>query len=302
MIVFASDRDEEEGDVHIGFVGLGQMGAAMSPHLAAGGYRVTGHDLNPPAQLAVGVAFVAEPNALRDCDVIITMLPDGDVVSRVVLDLVEKGCRALIIDMSSSHPDGSRDLAATLAATGLGYIDAPVSGGVSRAMAGDLMIMAGGAVDIIARAMPILSCMGRVSHLGEAGCGHAMKALNNYVSAAGLIASFQAVATARDFGIAPDRFLDVINHATGRNNTTEVKIDRFVLTDAFNSGFALALMEKDVTIAADLMRAAGHDGPVSAAVLDDLRSGLAMLGTKADHTELFRYLTRGDGVPSVPDS
>ena len=94
----------------------------------------------------------------------------------------------------------------------------------------------------------------------------------------------------------------MINHATGRNNTTEVKIDRFVLTDAFNSGFALALMEKDVTIAADLMRAAGHDGPVSAAVLDDLRSGLAMLGTKADHTELFRYLTRGDGVPSVPDS
>ena len=282
--------------MHIGFVGLGKMGAAMAPHLAAAGYQVTGHDLIRPLALPAGVDFTSDLTSLATCDVIITMLPDGDVVRRVILELVAKGCAALIIDMSSSHPDGSRDLAATLSTNGLSYVDAPVSGGVSRAVSASLMIMAGGSDDAIADAMSVLSCMGRVSHLGGVGCGHAMKALNNYVSAAGLIASFQAVATARDFGIAPDRFLEVINDATGRNNTTEVKIDRFVLTEAFDSGFALALMEKDVTIAADLMSDAGYDGPVSAAVLGDLRAGLARLGADADHTELFRYLT-GEGQP-----
>ena len=282
---------EQEGGVHIGFVGLGQMGAAMVPHLAAAGYHVIGHDLVRPSPIPDGVEFTSDLARLAKCDVIITMLPDGDVVRHVILELVAKGCTALIIDMSSSHPDGSRDLAAILSSAGLSYVDAPVSGGVSRAASATLMIMAGGDQQAVAEAMPVLSCMGRVSHLGAAGCGHAMKALNNYVSAAGLIASFQAVATARDFGIAPDRFLEVINDATGRNNTTEVKIDRFVLTEAFNSGFALALMEKDVTIAADLMSDAGYDGPVSAAVLGYLRAGLARLGADADHTELFRYLT-----------
>ena len=277
--------------MHIGFVGLGQMGAAMVPHLAAAEYHVIGHDLVRPSPIPDGVEFTFDLARLAKCDVIITMLPDGDVVRHVILELVAKGCTALIIDMSSSHPDGSRDLAAILSSAGLSYVDAPVSGGVSRAASATLMIMAGGDQQAVAEAMPVLSCMGRVSHLGAAGCGHAMKALNNYVSAAGLIASFQAVATARDFGIAPDRFLEVINHATGRNNTTEVKIDRFVLTEAFNSGFALALMEKDVTIAADLMSDAGYDGPVSAAVLGYLRAGLARLGADADHIELFRYLT-----------
>lgn len=278
--------------MHIGFIGLGQMGAAMAPHLVTNGFRVTGHDLCQPQPVPEGVAFSSDPAAVVDCDMIITMLPDGKIVRDVVTALVANGCRALFIDMSSSHPNDSRAVAALLASRQINFIDAPVSGGVSRAETASLMVMAGGDLAAYRQAEPVLSCLGRVSHLGAAGCGHAMKALNNYVSAAGLIASFQALATARDFGIAPNRFLEVINSATGRNNTTEVKIDRFVLTEAFNSGFALALMEKDVTIAADLMSAAGFAGPVSDAVLDDLRAGLEALGQQADHTELFRYLAK----------
>ena len=280
----------------IGFVGLGQMGRAMAPHLAGNGRQVTGHDLVRPDPLPADIGFSERLEDLAGSEVVITMLPDGAAVRAVVERLLDKGCTAAVIDMSSSHPDDSRALAALLAERGLSFVDAPVSGGVSRAKAAELMIMAGGAEAAVAAAMPVLSCMGRPVHLGPAGCGHAMKALNNYVSAAGLIAAFEALATARAAGIAPDRFLEVINAATGRNNTTEVKIDRFVLDESYDSGFALALMEKDVGIAATLMAAATRQGPLAAAVLAQLRDGLDRLGADADHTEIYRAVSRDDGA------
>jgi 3-hydroxyisobutyrate dehydrogenase len=291
----------KEHRMKIGFVGLGQMGLVMAPHLLrddwlGNNWRITGHDLVVPDCLPAGLGFTTNLADLATSDVIITMLPDGAIVTRIVDQLITAGCRALFIDMSSSHPDDSRALAQRLYDTGLDFIDAPVSGGVARARTAALTIMAGGSEAAFATALPILSCMGHPVHLGPAGCGHAMKALNNYVSAAGLIASFQALATAIDCGIPPDRFLEVINGSTGRNNTTEVKIDKFVLNRQFNSGFALALMEKDVSIAASLLANAGHDGPVTASVLAQLRAGLATLGDGADHTEMYRALTGDDGV------
>ena len=275
----------------IGFVGLGQMGLVMAPHLLRDGWQVTGHDLIEPAEIPAGIAFTTSLDNLTDSDVIITMLPDGGVVTSVVDQLITAGCRARFIDMSSSHPDDSLALAHRLSPLGLDLVDAPVSGGVARARTAGLTIMAGGSDAAFANALPVLSCMGHAVHLGPAGCGHAMKALNNYVSAAGLVASFQALATASERGIAPARFLEVINGSTGRNNTTQVKIDKFVLSGSYDSGFALALMEKDVSIAASLLADAGHDGEVSAAVLAQLRGGLAALGDGADHTEMYRAVT-----------
>ena len=280
----------------IGFVGLGRMGRAMAPHLAGEGRQVTGHDLVRPDPLPANVGFSARLEDLAASDLIITMLPDGAAVRGVVDRLLDEGCAAAVIDMSSSHPDDTRALAARLAERGLSFVDAPVSGGVSRAISAELMIMAGGTDEAVAAAMPVLACLGRPVHLGPAGCGHAMKALNNYVSAAGLIAAFEALATARAAGIAPGRFLEVINAATGRNNTTEVKIDRFVLDESYASGFALALMEKDVSIAASLMAAATRQGPLAGAVLAQLRDGLDRLGADADHTEIYRAVSRNDGV------
>ena len=277
--------------MRIGFVGLGQMGLVMAPHLLRDGWHVTGHDLVTPADLPDALGFTTSPDDLAESDVIITMLPDGATVTAMVDRLITAGCRALFIDMSSAHPDDSRALARRLSETGVDFVDAPVSGGVARARTAELTIMAGGGDAAFASALPILSCMGNAVHLGPAGCGHAMKALNNYVSAAGLIASFQALATAIDSGIAPARFLEVINGSTGRNNTTQVKIDKFVLTENFDSGFALALMEKDVSIAAALLADAGHDGAVTGAVLAQPRDGLAALGDGADHTEMYRAVT-----------
>ena len=279
----------------IGFIGLGKMGAVMAPHLAAGGYHVTGYDISPPAVMPAGVELAADLAALAGCGTIITMLPDGDVVSAVIGALLAAGCDAMVIDMSSSHPDVSRAMATELAARGQMFVDAPVSGGVGRAESGELMIMAGGSDEAFAAAQPLLALMGMPTLLGPAGCGHAMKALNNYVSAAGLIASFEALATARDLGIAPDRFLEVINRSTGRNNTTEAKIARYVVSEAYDSGFDLKLMAKDVAIAASLAETGGFDGPVTDAVRQFLQDGLASLGDAADHTELYLGITKGRG-------
>ena len=279
----------------IGFIGLGKMGAVMAPHLAAGGYHVTGYDISPHAVMPPGVEIVADLTALAGCGTIITMLPDGDVVNAVIGALLAADCKAMVIDMSSSHPDISRAMATDLAARGQMFVDAPVSGGVGRAESGDLMIMAGGSDEAFANAKPLLALMGTPMLLGPAGCGHAMKALNNYVSAAGLIASFEALATARDLGIAPDRFLEVINRSTGRNNSTEAKIARYVVSEAYNSGFDLRLMAKDVAIAASLAENGGFDGPVTDAVRQFLQDGLASLGNAADHTEIYLGITKGKG-------
>ena len=277
----------------IGFIGLGKMGAVMAPHLVAGGYQVTGHDVVAPPDLPEGLPFTDDLSALVTCETIITMLPDGDVVSQVVGRLLAAGCAAMVIDMSSSHPDVSRQLDADLASRGQIFLEAPVSGGVGRARTAELMIMAGGSETAFAAARPILDLMGTPTHMGPAGCGHAMKALNNYVSAAGLIASFEALATARDLGIEPDRFLEVINRSTGRNNTTEAKIARYVVSAAYDSGFDLKLMAKDVGIAHALAAAGGFDGAVTDAVRQVLEDGLATLGEAADHTELYLQIAKG---------
>ena len=102
----------------IGFIGLGKMGAVMAPHLAAGGYHVTGYDISPPAVMPAGVELAADLAALAGCGTIITMLPDGDVVSAVIGALLAAGCDAMVIDMSSSHPDISRAMATDLAVRG----------------------------------------------------------------------------------------------------------------------------------------------------------------------------------------
>jgi 3-hydroxyisobutyrate dehydrogenase len=134
--------------------------------------------------------------------------------------------------------------------------------------------------------------MGKVQFAGPLGSGHAIKALNNYVSAAGLIASFEALATARSFGIDPKNFLKIINGATGKNNTTEVKLDKFVISEKFNSGFALDLMVKDVSIADSLIKDLSADKPLSENVSNYLSKSLAELGKNSDHTEVYKVLKR----------
>ena len=274
----------------IGFVGLGAMGSVMAPLPARAGFSVIGFDtaLNRP-----DLRDVINANSLTDmveCDTIITMLPNGSEVAAVATALAKAGFHGLVIDMSSSHPDDTIRLGATLATRDILLIDAPVSGGVKNAATGELMVMVGGDADDIAAASALIACFGKIQHIGPLGAGHAMKALNNYVSAAGLVASMQALATAESFGITSEKFTSVINGSTGRNNTTEVKIMPFIASRRYDSGFLLRLLAKDVAIANDLMTSAGFKTPITPALNSYLAVALEKLGHDADHTGLYEML------------
>jgi 3-hydroxyisobutyrate dehydrogenase len=171
------------------------------------------------------------------------------------------------------------------------FVDAPVSGGVKRAVNGTLAIMVGGDKAVIDDLRPILSLMGTsLFHAGPIGAGHAMKALNNYVSAVGLLAACEAVEVARRFGIEPETAVDALNSSTGKNNSTENKMKPFVISGAFNSGFSLGLMHKDLRTALALAEDCGVDVPLASHVVAVWGDAEERLGFGADHTEIARVV------------
>jgi 3-hydroxyisobutyrate dehydrogenase len=282
----------------IAFIGLGQMGLPMARRLIQAGFAVRGADpADGPRRALVeagALAFAGAAEAAEGADMLITMLPNGAIVRDALLGAGAAralGKGALVIDMSSSAPTDTVGLAADLEPLGLVLIDAPVSGGVKRAIDGSLAIMAGGPAEAVERARPVLAAMGKaIFATGPIGSGHAMKALNNYVSAAGLIAACEALLVGSRFGLAPETIVDVLNASTGRSNSTEVKMKPFVISEAFNSGFSLALMAKDLRIAADLadhLDLALPQVQSVAALWEDAKAGLGM---QADHTEIHRHL------------
>ena len=277
---------------NIGFIGLGAMGSVMAPLIVQSGCNVLGYDIKAKIDKLSGVKQVGDINEFSHLDVIIFMLPNGRIVSEMAIKLIEISLKSVFIDMSSSDPRETQELGKKLKKTGVKFLDAPVSGGVARAKTGDLMIMAGGNEKLLEEVNDLLSVMGKVQFAGPLGSGHAIKALNNYVSAAGLISSFEALATASSFGIKPENFLKIINEATGKNNTTEVKLDKFVISEKFNSGFALDLMVKDVSIANSLIRDLSSDKPFSNDVLNHLSEALTTLEGDPDHTEVYKAIKK----------
>jgi 3-hydroxyisobutyrate dehydrogenase len=275
------------------------MGLPMASRLVAAGFDVRGSDLSAEARDAFsakgGAAFAGARQAAEGASILITMLPDGKIVREALLgeggaaEMLAAG--ALIVDMSSSAPMQTRRLAEELAARGIALVDAPVSGGVKRALDGSLAIMAGGEPADIDRARPLLEAMGKsIFAAGPIGSGHAVKALNNYVSAAGLAAACEAAIVAEKFGIDPNVLVDVLNVSTGRNNSTEVKMKPFILSGSFASAFSMALMAKDLRTAAELAGELGveAEGAQDAAALWTEAS--QALGRGADHTEIYRFL------------
>lgn len=292
----------------VGFVGIGNMGAPMARRLAEAGHRLMLYDLDRSAAGTLASAFdgVSVSDSLAALgaasDPVITMLPDSLAVRRAILgdgDGVAAGLRpgALAIDMSSSAPTDTLALGEGLAERGIDLVDAPVSGGVPRARDGSLTIMTGGAPGAVARATPLLETMGSVRATGALGTGHAMKALNNYVSAAGLLATCEALIVAGRFGLDPRVANEILKSSTGRNNTTDLKVERYMLSRAFDSGFALDLMRKDVGIARTLAGKLDLDAPWLAACEALLVEAADSLGPGADHTEAFAFLELRLGEP-----
>ncbi|MBU6272554.1 MAG: NAD(P)-dependent oxidoreductase [Betaproteobacteria bacterium] len=282
----------------IGFVGLGRMGRPMAGHLAAAGHPVLGHDRLPAAREALagtGVTLAADLAALAAaCRIVILMLPDSAAVDAL---LWQEGLAAglapgsLVIDMGSSDPDRTRENHQRLAQSGIALLDAPVSGGVRRALDASLAIMVGGEAAALERARPLLQRLGAtVAHVGPPGAGHALKALNNFVSASGLLAVCEALVAAQRFGIDPAAANALFNASSGRNNTTETKVAQFMLSGSFGSGFSLALMRKDIATARGLMHALGVPHGFVDACAEIWSQAERSLPPGVDHTEMYRHV------------
>ena len=269
----------------VGFIGLGAMGRPMAENLAKAGFTVRSYDRTGSGSCR------SAAEAAKGAELLVTMLPDGAAVREAVLEALPALARgSVVVDMSSADPAATRALGTALAASGIELMDAPVSGAVAGAKTATLAIMVGGSTAALARALPALKAMGnQIFHVGPLGAGHAVKALNNYLGAAGTLAGFEALLVARAFGLDPKPMLDAINASTGRNSTTERKIPRDILTGTFASGFRLALMAKDVGNAAQLARGLGVETPFLKATLKMWRDAAKALPAYADHVEIYKY-------------
>lgn len=238
-------------------------------------------------QIAAGPAAVATGAAA-----VVLSLPDSGVVEAVVPELLAAlAPGALIVDMSSSDPVSTRRLGDSAREAGVGFVDAPVSGGVAGAEAGTLTAMVGGTDCDVRAVEPLLAAMTDIRfHVGGPGAGHAVKALNNLLSAAGIAITTEAIAIGSRFGVEPARMIEVFNASTGRNWATEYKFPEFVLQDRWDSGFRLGLQRKDVDTALDLAAATVTDAPLAAATATAWRDAESTLGPDADHTEFARRL------------
>jgi len=304
------ERPQSPGDLgrlgRVGFVGLGNMGMPMARRLAAAGYHVCGFDVSAEIMRTVAGldGFSAAPGltAVGDgASAVILSLPDSDVVEHVLLGSGQPGEGLLgslppggmVIDMSSSDPVRTRELAARAGTSGVTLIDAPVSGGVAGARAGSLTIMVGGSEEAFSTVRPMLAAISsRVVRAGEVGAGHAVKALNNLMSAAHLIVSSEALIAGRRFGLDPAVMLEIINGSSGRSGSTENKWPNYVLTEKYDAGFSIRLMVKDMKLALAIERATGTPAAVSEAAVAAWEAAAGDLPPDVDHTEIARWLDR----------
>src|SRR5271170_2096591 len=258
----------------IAFLGLGNMGGPMSANLIRAGHTVRGFDPVPAAAAAAAAAgatvFDSTADAVTEADVVITMLPNGDVVRRCyaeVLPVARAG--ALFIDSSTISVNDAREVHSKAESHGVSQLDAPVSGGVKGAVAGTLAFMVGGDESAVRRARPVLEPMaGKIIHCGAAGAGQAAKVCNNMVLAVQQIAIGEAFVLAEKLGLSAQSLFDVITGATGNcwavhtNCPVPGPVPTSPANNDFKPGFATALMNKDLGLAMAAVNSSGSSAPL----------------------------------------
>lgn len=269
--------------MRLGVVGLGNMGLPLAQVWAAKGFDVTGHDREAGRRQLL--ARHAETLAgLSGCDVVVLSLPSSKEVAPVVAELLgflRPG--ALIVDTSTVSPASTRALHAIAARSGIGYVDAPVSGGASGAASGALLVMTGGNGKDLETAEPILQAVARkIVRCGGPGCGNVVKLINNMLCAGNLVLVAEALRLAAAGGVGTGGLLEALNAGSGGSRVTEVNVPRWIANGTFDSGFSLGLMAKDVGLAAELDGA----GTVATEIATRWQTALALLGSQADFNRI----------------
>jgi len=290
----------------VAFLGLGAIGTPMARHLARPEFDLAVWNRTGPKAEAMarelGVRHARTPaDAARDCDIVITCLPVSRYVEALLdgpdglLATMQSG--AVLVDCTSGDGATSRRMAARLAERGIGFLDAPVSGGVVGAEQGALTVMVGGDAATLERVQSVLACFGkRIVHCGAVGAGDALKAVNNALLAMHLWGTAEGLVALEKAGVKAEIALDVINTSSGRSNSSMNLFPERVLTRAFPRTFRLALLDKDVGIAAELAREHQVPSPLLQLTAELFRMAHNELGEEADHVEVAKVVERLGGA------
>ncbi|MBB2974020.1 NAD(P)-dependent oxidoreductase [Mesorhizobium sp. RMAD-H1] len=290
----------KEKQIAVGVIGLGSMGLGMAQTLAGKGFETLGFDLSGERKALAKKSGVIAAGSIaavfERSQFLVFSLPTAKDVAGVVndhLDILKsrKDDRVIIIDTSTSEPDVSRDLAATLAKTGHGFLDAPVSGGPSGAASGKLTMMIGGAEEDVALARPVIEAMAaKALHVGPSGAGNVAKLVNNLLAAAHMITTKEGLKLAFSAGLDPEAALRVLNAASGRSMMSEVHFPTWIMSNTFDSGFSMGLMRKDVRLARELAARTGARLPI-ADLVAELWTGSTDLDDGDDFTRMGAFQT-----------
>ncbi|HZU93170.1 MAG TPA: 2-hydroxy-3-oxopropionate reductase [Microbacterium sp.] len=287
----------------IAIIGLGIMGLPMAKNLVKAGFDVTGFNRSqePIDKLveAGGAGATSIADAVKDADVVITMVPDSPDVEGVVRGedgvFANAKAGALWIDNSSIRPDVAKTLAEEAVAAGFGAVDAPVSGGEQGAIDGVLSIMVGGSPEHFAAAEPVLNAIGKtIVHVGPAGAGQTVKAANQLIVAVNIQALAEAVVFLEAFGVDTDAALTVLGGGLAGSKVLDQKGQKMLNRD-FAPGFRLALHNKDLGIVTSAARSVGVTVPLGAAVAQLVNALVARGDGGLDHSGLFKLTTELSG-------
>lgn len=295
----------------IGFIGTGLMGRPMATHLANAGHTLTLFDIDEKASAEAAASIggnasaVKSPRAVAEVsDIIFTMLPDGKIVQKVVMgkEGILEGIKpgTLLIDTSSAEPWLTEETAKAVSEQGASMVDAPVSGAVWGAEEGNLVFMVGGSKADVARVRPLLDIMGReVFHLGQLGSGHAMKCINNAITATTLTATAEGLVAGQNYGLDPAIMVDVMNESTGGSWITQTHFHQRIFNRKFDDPFKLELMLKDVGISVELARKQGVPTPMLGQTQQLWRMADNAVGAGASVSELVRWVENQSGTELV---
>jgi len=311
---------DRQREMRVGLVGLGNMGARMAQRLIEAGFDLavcdTRDEVLDQFEKLGARGFRLPAELASESDIVLTVLPDANVVQKVVLGqpsasggvsgggLID-GLRSnsVVVDMTSSLPDVTRAISRQLTERGVAMLDAPVTGGVSGAQAGTLTIMVGGDMTVLERVREPLEVLARVIvHVGPIGSGHTAKALNNLITATTLTVTAEAMALGVRMGLDPERLLEVINQGSARSASSEVKFPQQILSGRYDRGFTMALMAKDLGIALGMGQQAGLSMPVSSSVNELWKMGVSAGMGDRDHTAIAQLIEQTAGVSLRSDT
>lgn len=289
----------------LGFVGVGRMGGLMAARLLDAGYRLCVYDVAPEATaplVARGAQLAASPAEVASAaDIVLVSLPTPDVVRQVALGgnggIINGSCVRIMIDLSTTGPGVAGEVAAKLAERRIGWVDAPVSGGVTGAKAGTLAVMVSCPAPTFNEVEPILKVFGRLFHTGEKpGLAQTAKLANNLLAATALVVTSEVMAMGVKAGLDARVLIDIINASSGRNSATQDKFPRAILPGTFDYGFTTGLSYKDVRLCVDEAETLGVPMVVGAAVREMLAVTKARFGADSDFTFIAKVLEEWAGV------